>query len=131
MAADTASAEPPPQRPHPPGNPAVPTRGACRRHGAAHASGLAVGQAGPFGLDRARLHTGSGADGHRSPRGDPAAAALASPQRRYDRYHKAMRDLDRPRLFDNRVCYRLLGAERVPSHEAATLTFGHMRYFDM
>jgi transcriptional regulator with XRE-family HTH domain len=56
---------------------------------------------------------------------------LVSPQRRYDRYHKAMRDLDRPRLFDNRVCYRLLGVERVPAREAATLTFGHMRYFDM
>ena len=56
---------------------------------------------------------------------------LVSPQRRYDRYHKAMRDLDRPRLFDNRVCYRLLGAEPMPAREAATLTFGHMRYFDM
>jgi hypothetical protein len=42
-----------------------------------------------------------------------------------------MRDLDRPRLFDNRVCYRLLGAEPMPAREAATLTFGHMRYFDM
>jgi hypothetical protein len=42
-----------------------------------------------------------------------------------------MRDLDRPRLFDNRVCYRLLGAEPMPAGEAATLTFGHMRYFDM
>jgi transcriptional regulator with XRE-family HTH domain len=51
---------------------------------------------------------------------------LVSPQRRYDRYHKAMRDLDRPRLFDNRVCYRLLEVER--AREAATLTFGHMRY---
>jgi transcriptional regulator with XRE-family HTH domain len=56
---------------------------------------------------------------------------LVSPQRCYDRYHKAMRDLDRPRLFDNRVCYRLLGAERMPACEAASLTFGHMRYFDM
>jgi hypothetical protein len=56
---------------------------------------------------------------------------LASPQRRYDRYHKAMRDLDRPRLFQNRVCYRLLGVEPVPARDAATLTFGHMRYFDM
>ena len=42
-----------------------------------------------------------------------------------------MRDLDRPRLFDNRVCYRLLKVEQVPAREAATLTFGHMRYFDM
>src|SRR5215204_804808 len=56
---------------------------------------------------------------------------LVAPQRRYDRYHKAMRDLDRPRLFDNRVCYRLLEVEQVPAREAATLTFGHMRYFDM
>jgi hypothetical protein len=56
---------------------------------------------------------------------------LTSPQRRYDRYHKAMRDLDRPRLFENRVCYRLLGVERMPAHDAATLAFGHMRYFHM
>lgn len=43
--------------------------------GAAHASGLAVGQAGSVGLDRARLDPSSGAGDHRSPRGDPAAAA--------------------------------------------------------
>jgi hypothetical protein len=41
------------------------------------------------------------------------------------------RDLDRLRLFQNRVCYRLLGVERMPAPDAATLTFEHMRYFDM
>ena len=53
------------------------------------------------------------------------------PQRRYDRYHKVMRDLDRPRLFENRVCYRLLNVEQAPASNAARLTFGSMRYFDM
>jgi len=33
---------------------------------------------------------------------------LASPGRPYTRYHRAVRDLDRPRLFENRLCYRLL-----------------------
>jgi hypothetical protein len=34
---------------------------------------------------------------------------LVAPGRHYDKYHRAMRDLDRPRLFENRLCYRLLG----------------------
>lgn len=63
---------------------------------------------------------------------------LVSPGRHYDKYHRAMRDLDRPRLFENRVCYRLLGVEWPKSTGRGRLmlgrgrlTLGHMRYFDM
>jgi len=51
--------------------------------------------------------------------------------RHYDKYHRVMRDLDRPRLFENRVCYRLLGVEWPESSDHGRLTLGHMRYFDM
>src|SRR5205807_915352 len=54
---------------------------------------------------------------------------LAAPGRRYETYHRAMRDLDRPRLFENRLCYRLLGVEWGGRH--GRLALGHMRYFDM
>jgi transcriptional regulator with XRE-family HTH domain len=56
---------------------------------------------------------------------------LVAPGRHYDKYHRAMRDLDRPRLFENRVCYRLLGVEWPSFTVQAGLTVGHMRYFDM
>src|SRR6266540_4711452 len=56
---------------------------------------------------------------------------LISPGRHYDKYHRAMRDLDRPRLFENRVCYRLLGVERPRFTVQSGVTVGHMRYFDM
>ena len=36
---------------------------------------------------------------------------LIVPGKHYDSYHRAMRDLDRPRLFENRICYRLLDAD--------------------
>jgi hypothetical protein len=54
---------------------------------------------------------------------------LVAPNRPYDTYHRAMRDLARPRLFENRVCYRLLDAQTNSNH--GHLTLGHMRYFDM
>jgi hypothetical protein len=56
---------------------------------------------------------------------------LVAPGRHYDKYHRAMRDLDRPRLFENRVCYRLLGVEWPSFTVQGGLTVGHMRYFDM
>lgn len=52
---------------------------------------------------------------------------LCDDRRHFDRYHRAMRDIDRPRLFENRVCYRMLGLDWM----AQRLTVGHMRYFDM
>jgi hypothetical protein len=54
---------------------------------------------------------------------------LRSPGKHYETYHRAMRDLDRPRLFENRICYRLLDAGW--SADRGKLTLGHMRYFDM
>jgi hypothetical protein len=54
---------------------------------------------------------------------------LISPGKRYETYHRAMRDLDRPRLFENRLCYRLLNAQW--SESGGQLALGYMRYFDM
>jgi transcriptional regulator with XRE-family HTH domain len=56
---------------------------------------------------------------------------LVAPGRHYDKYHRAMRDLDRPRLFENRVCYRLLGVGWPRFTVHGGLAVGHMRYFDM
>ncbi|HEU0087522.1 MAG TPA: transcriptional regulator [Pseudonocardiaceae bacterium] len=54
---------------------------------------------------------------------------LASAGKHYDTYHRAMRDLDRPRLFENRICYRLQDAQF--GHGRGHLSLGYMRYFDM
>jgi hypothetical protein len=54
---------------------------------------------------------------------------LASPGHRYETYHRTMRDLDRPRLFENRICYRMRGFSWSEGH--GRLMLGHMRYFDM
>jgi transcriptional regulator with XRE-family HTH domain len=54
---------------------------------------------------------------------------LSSTGKPYETYHRAMRDLDRPRLFENRICYRLIDA-RFGSGQGH-LSLGYMRYFDM
>jgi hypothetical protein len=51
---------------------------------------------------------------------------LSRADRRYSRLSRAVKDLDRPRLFDNRLCYRLLGV-----HDGLSLSLGPMCYFDM
>lgn len=60
---------------------------------------------------------------------------LTAPGQRYTRYHRAVRDLDRPRLFENRLCYRLLGARIADDGDSQSigmnLTLGNMCYFDM
>jgi transcriptional regulator with XRE-family HTH domain len=57
---------------------------------------------------------------------------LLAPGQRYTRYHRAMRDLDRPRLFENRLCYRLLEVNAPgPERLNLSLTLGNMCYFDM
>jgi hypothetical protein len=59
---------------------------------------------------------------------------LVTPGRRYTRYHRAMRDLDRPRLFENRLCYRLLNVDPGDGsggRVTINLTLGNMCYFDM
>ncbi|CUU57866.1 Transcriptional regulator, contains XRE-family HTH domain [Parafrankia irregularis] len=50
-------------------------------------------------------------------------------QSRYQRYTRAMRDLDRPTLFENRLSFRLLDVAETAG-AAPTLTFGHTTYFD-
>lgn len=53
---------------------------------------------------------------------------LASGDRRYQRYSYAVRDLASPILFENRLCFRLTGADwTLP---VARLTFGVMGFFD-
>ena len=49
--------------------------------------------------------------------------------RPYRRYSHALRDLERPILFENRVCFRLLDVSWAPS--GGRLTFGQASYFDM
>ncbi|HEX6076802.1 MAG TPA: XRE family transcriptional regulator [Micromonosporaceae bacterium] len=51
---------------------------------------------------------------------------------RYGSYAEAMRDVDPPGIFENRPCYRLLGATRegFGSTEAAELRFGLTSYFE-
>lgn len=60
---------------------------------------------------------------------------LTAPGHRYTRYHRAVRDLDRPRLFENRLCYRLLGVRTEDDGDSPSigidLTLGNMCYFDM
>jgi transcriptional regulator with XRE-family HTH domain len=48
---------------------------------------------------------------------------------RYNRYSRALRDLARPRLLDNRVSYRLLDVEWAGSR--GTLGFNYTSYFDV
>ncbi|MQS11201.1 transcriptional regulator [Streptomyces kaniharaensis] len=45
------------------------------------------------------------------------------------RYADAVRDLAKPKLFENRSCYRLLAVE--PSADGPALTFGRGQYFDV
>jgi transcriptional regulator with XRE-family HTH domain len=60
---------------------------------------------------------------------------LKTAGREYGRYHRAMADLARPKLFENRMCYRLLGVNpdepTQPSKLDLDLTLAGMCYFDM
>jgi transcriptional regulator with XRE-family HTH domain len=60
-----------------------------------------------------------------------AVRPLARPGQAYDRYHRAMKDLARPRLFENRMCYRLLDVTPASGRLDVHLTLGGMCYFDM
>jgi len=63
-------------------------------------------------------------------RGTPSAGArpLMASGERYDRYSRALRDLARPRLFDNRVSYRLLDVDW--SGSRGTLGFHYTSFFN-
>lgn len=54
---------------------------------------------------------------------------LRSPEHRYTRYTHALRDLDPPTLFENRVSYRLLDLRW--NGPTGALAFGETTYFDM
>jgi transcriptional regulator with XRE-family HTH domain len=58
-----------------------------------------------------------------------ATHPLRSPEQRYSRYTHAIRELERPTLFENRVSFRLLDVAW-PSAEQGRLTFGLTTYFD-
>ncbi|MBV9010908.1 MAG: helix-turn-helix transcriptional regulator [Pseudonocardiales bacterium] len=64
-------------------------------------------------------------------KGSPSAGVrpLMASGERYDRYSRALRDLARPRLFDNRVSYRLLDVTWVGSQ--GILGFNYTSYFDV
>jgi transcriptional regulator with XRE-family HTH domain len=69
--------------------------------------------------------------------GEEAAAEGARPligdggsHTRYQRYTRAMRDLDRPTLFENRLSFRLLDVGCGAAVDRPRLTFGHTTYFD-
>ncbi len=63
-----------------------------------------------------------------SERKSAAVRPLVSAERRYRRYSQAVRDLASPRLFENRLCFRLLGIDW--SRPAVQLDFGAMGFFD-
>jgi transcriptional regulator with XRE-family HTH domain len=54
---------------------------------------------------------------------------LRSPHERYQRYSHALRQLDRPALFENRIGFRLLDVA-FPAAGGGRLTFGTTTYFD-
>jgi transcriptional regulator with XRE-family HTH domain len=58
-----------------------------------------------------------------------AARPLLSADQRYERYVHAVRDLDPPRLFENRVSFRLLDVA-CSEPDKAQLGFGMTTYFD-
>jgi hypothetical protein len=64
-----------------------------------------------------------------------AQSPLMAPGRRYTRYHRAVRDLDRPRLFENRLCYRLVdvsaGSPWGSPEQVPAFAISDMSYFDM
>jgi hypothetical protein len=58
-----------------------------------------------------------------------AARPLTSGEQRYARYVHAVRDLDPPRLFENRLSFRLRTVD-CSQHRQARLGFGMTTYFD-
>lgn len=58
-----------------------------------------------------------------------ALRPLATEQRRYQRYSQAIRDIDHPRLFENRLAWRLTSVNW--DQREAALRFGTATYFDV
>ncbi len=74
-------------------------------------------------LDNAPGPTVTGAERETAP-----VRPLASTEQRYRRYSHAVRDLASPKLFENRLCFRLLDVDW--SRPAVQLSFGAMGFFD-
>lgn len=66
--------------------------------------------------------------GGKAPESASARPLMANGER-YDRYSRALRDLARPKLLDNRVSYRLLDVGWAGTH--GTLGFNYTSYFDV
>ncbi|SFB64742.1 hypothetical protein SAMN05216266_1472 [Amycolatopsis marina] len=63
--------------------------------------------------------------------GEPQSATvrpLVTPGQRHRRYHDAIRELAAPRLFENRLCFRLTDLDL--SSSTLWMNFGHMGFFD-
>jgi transcriptional regulator with XRE-family HTH domain len=54
---------------------------------------------------------------------------LAEPGRRFHRYSQAIRAIEHPRLFENRLSWRLAGCDWVDGR--GSMQFGEMSYFDL
>lgn len=106
----------------------------CRLPGLEHTGVIARTDwipAEPIPLSAVTLTLDSSAHAPAITGGEPEAASarpLVSPTRRYRRYHDAIRELAAPRLFENRLCFRLIGLDW--SARTIWMNFGHMGFFD-
>jgi hypothetical protein len=87
----------------------VPRGLACDGHAAARQTRMAAGRARPTGPGRAYSARRAGPSRRRTGRGGELCP-LRPDGTRYATYAEAMADLSRPKLFENRICYRLLDA---------------------
>lgn len=86
----------------------------------------------PIDLADVALQFAPSADAPTLNGGEPQAAAvlpLESVDHRYGRYTHAIRTLDAPRLFENRLSYRLVGLDW--DSPTAQMSFGYTTYFEM
>jgi hypothetical protein len=85
----------------------------------------------PVELDRIKLVLLSDAPAPAITGDEPESAVARprlTPQRRFRRYHQVVRDLAAPTLFENRLCFRVLGLDWAAP--TPTMQFGHMGFFD-
>ena len=86
----------------------------------------------PIDLADIRLRFATTTDAPALNGGEPQAAPalpLESVDHRFSRYTHAIRTLDPPRLFDNRLSYRLVGLDWTSA--TAQMSFGYTTYFEM
>jgi transcriptional regulator with XRE-family HTH domain len=86
----------------------------------------------PAPIERVRLSWLGRVPAPRITGSETASAALRPPLAsggRFNRYSQAIKDLERPSLFENRSSYRLVGLAN--DADGMVLEFGHTTYFDM